>query len=125
MARLDVRELAAVDMAGRTRIVIAEYTGGALLCIALGGWILAVAHNWPLRVLGIVLVGGGINYLPLAIHAIGLLRPGRLDAALDGLDVRSKRIHYSRARAIMLVPLLVAVFALLELRAENRPTHST
>jgi predicted ferric reductase len=125
MARLRVREFTAVDMAGRARLIAAEFVGGAVVCTALGIWIIAAAPNWPLRVIGIVFLGGGINYVPLAIHAILLLRPGRLDSALDGVDVRIRRIHYSRAQAITLIPLLVVVYALLELWSEKRPTDST
>ncbi len=87
----DLRRLAARDLYGtrgsqrRRRAVRAEFFAGAAGCTALG--ILALAHGgggWIL--VGVWLVGAGANYVPLALEAQRLSRPGALDAELPKPD---------------------------------------
>jgi hypothetical protein len=90
---LDVRRLAALDMHGlastqlRRRVVVAEFVLGAVGCVAVGLLTAARAPGSGWRVLGVRLVGIGVNYLALALHAISLLPAGALDAELAGVDV--------------------------------------
>jgi hypothetical protein len=121
MPDVDVRRLAAVDMHGvrgtrlRRRIIVAEFILGALGCTALG--LLAVGSaelGW--RLFGAWLAGVGLNYMPLALHAVSLLPAGRLAAELAGADIGRELRHYTGAQFWGMVPLLFVVLALIQLR---------
>jgi hypothetical protein len=121
MALLDVRRLAAVDMhgmAGRTRrrqIIRAEFFVGAIGCTMLGVLSLAFSHGWGL-VLGIWLVGVGLNYVPLAINSQSLSRPGALEAELAGVDLPREARRVGVRQLWILVPLAVVCAAIAEAR---------
>jgi hypothetical protein len=111
---VDVRRLAAIDMYGpagsprRRRIIRAEFDVGAIACLGLG--IVAVAAGGGLgTVLGVWLFCIGVNYVPLAVTAHSLSRPGALEAELAGLDV-SAEIRRAGVRQLwILVPFVVVV----------------
>jgi hypothetical protein len=113
-ARWNVRRFAAIDMHGtagtqrRRRLVTVEFVLGTAVLILIGarspshgGWLFA---GW--------LLGCGANYGALSVHAVRLYRPGRLEAELDGVDVRSELRRYSIAQLLLFVPALIAVIAL-------------
>jgi hypothetical protein len=87
---LDVRRLAALDMHGRTgsprrsRIIRIEFWLGAGACLIFGTALLVTDGA---DLIGVWLCGAGLNYLPLALHANSLSRPGALDRELDGVDI--------------------------------------
>jgi hypothetical protein len=76
MPRLDVRRLAAVDIYGsvgsriRRRIILIEFVLGILGLVAIGVWNLADHPGTGGRIVALWLIGVGINYLPLALHAM-------------------------------------------------------
>jgi hypothetical protein len=100
MASVDVRRLAAIDMHGargtmrRRRIIMAEFTAGA------GG-----------RVLGIWIVGCGLNYAVLAAFAVALSRPGVLEDELAGVDTIRELRRYSVGQLWIVLPLFLLVLA--------------
>jgi hypothetical protein len=115
---LDVRRLAAVDMYGtagtsrRRRIITAEYLLGAIMCPAVG---ISVLHARPApatAILGIWLVGVGVNYIPLALHAVSLLRQGTLDTEVAGTDMRLELRRYGVKQLWIAVPFLLAILAI-------------
>lgn len=114
---VDVRRLAAVDMHGlkgrpvRARVILVEFLLGVVLCLGLGIW-LAASGGVVSVLFGLWLVGAGLNYVPLALHAISLSRPGRLDAELAGADIPAELRYYTKAQAWVFVPLALVVFAL-------------
>jgi hypothetical protein len=116
LARFDVRRLAALDMYGaggtlrRRRLIRAEFVAGALGCIILGV-LAAVAGSTAYKLLGAWLIGVGINYVPLAAYSVILCAPGRLEAALSGVNIRAEQRYYMRAQILLAVPLLVALLA--------------
>ncbi len=126
--RLEIRRLAAVDMYGargtmlRRRVIVAEFVLGAVLGTALGVAVAASASALGWRVFGVWLAGGCLNYVPLALHAISLLRPGRLEAELAGVDVRQELRYYTKAQVWIVVPLLFVVLAIAQLR--QRPSQA-
>ena len=77
---MNVRRLAAIDMHGtkgtarRKRIVLAEFTAALGVTVALGAWLVIGASGLGTRILGIWLIGAGLNYAPLAAFAISLSR---------------------------------------------------
>jgi hypothetical protein len=112
-----VRRLAAVDMYGATgtarrrRIIVAEFLVGVIGCGGLGA-VQVLVGSGGARWLGAWLIGVAINYVPLAIHAIALSRPGALAAELAGVDVPRELRRYGVAQLWIAVPLVVAVAAL-------------
>lgn len=126
MPRLDVRRLAAVDMYGtagaqwRRRVIVMEFILGAVGGSALGLWIALSSRPVGWHLFGAWLIGMGINYLVLALHAVSLSRPRALEAELAGVDLRAELRHYSLAQLWVAVPLTLAVFALAQLRRPPR-----
>jgi hypothetical protein len=122
---LDVRRLAALDMWGsagsmrRRRIVRAEFLLGVSGCTSLGLLAIGRGSGWMV-VLGIWLVGAGVNYIPLALYAQALSRPGVLEAELAEVDVRSELRHAGLQQFWIAVPLAVAVFALIGVGSGGR-----
>ena len=111
--RCSVRRFAAIDMYGasgtrrRRQIVMAEFVPGtagllalAVRLVAHSGWLWA---TWAL--------GCAVNYGALAVHAVALYPQGRLEAALEGVDVRSEIRRYSIAQLLLFVPALIAGIA--------------
>jgi len=118
-----VRRLAAIDMHGtrgairRRRIVTAEFilasvgllTAGTAAW-ARGGWL---AGGW--------LIGAGVNYIPLAAYAITFYSTEQLAAELRDVDPARELRRYALAQFLLLLPLLVALLALVQLRRNPRP----
>jgi hypothetical protein len=122
MALVDVRRLAAVDMYGlkgsrrRRRIIRAEFDVGVVGCCALGVLAVARSSGWG-AVLGVWLISIGLNYVPLALAAHALSRPGALEAELEGVDM-AREIRRTGTRQVwILVPFAVVVSAVLPRRA--------
>jgi hypothetical protein len=125
--RIDVRRLAAVDMHGsrgtqrRRRIIVAEFVLGAVVGTGIGIAIAVTAPSLGWRVFGAWIAGACLNYVPLALHAIDLSRPGRLAAELGGVDVPGELRYYTKAQFWIAVPLLFIVLALVQRRGDSRP----
>jgi hypothetical protein len=99
----------------RRRIILVEFIVGALGCPALGASLLTAAAG-PELWLDVWLIGIGINYLPLAIHGLTLSRAGALDRELADVNVRKELRRYGLAQVWILVPFLVAIVALFQVR---------
>jgi hypothetical protein len=114
---MNVRRLAAIDMYGtrgtlrRRRIILAEFLVGVVVMEAFGlvlalhvttvaGWVLAL---WML--------GVGLNYVPLAAHALALSRSGALERELAGVDTYRELRRYGVLQLWILVPLSLVVLA--------------
>jgi hypothetical protein len=114
---MNVRRLAAIDMWGRRgtilrrRIVLAEFVIGAAGVTALGGWVVT-SQVLAGQVLGAWMIGAGLNYVPLAAHALALSRAGALEAELAGVDVGREARRYGVFQALLVVPLSLVVLSL-------------
>jgi hypothetical protein len=119
MRWVNVKRLAAIDMHGtsgtslRRRIILTEFTAGLAALVALGIWVVADASSLGTRIFGIWLIGAGLNYAPLAAHAIALSRPGALDAELAGVDTGRELRSYSIFQLWILVPLSLVAIAVI------------
>jgi hypothetical protein len=117
MAHLEVKRLAAADMWGtagsprRRRIIRAEFFVGALGCTALGVLVILAGRGWWLAN-GALLLGIGANYVPLALSAQSLSRPGALEREVAGLDRRGELRRASVQQLWILVPGALVVAAL-------------
>lgn len=49
-----------------------------------------------------------MNYAALAVHAVALYPRGRLEAALEAIDVHSEVRQHSTAQLLLFVPTLIA-----------------
>jgi hypothetical protein len=114
---LDVRRLAAVDMWGsrggrrRRRVIRAEFVVGAVGCTVLGVLGIVSGTGWLVAV-GIWLIGVGVNYVPLALHARSLSRPGILEAELENADIRAELRRAGVLQLWIALPFAVALAAL-------------
>jgi hypothetical protein len=115
---VNVKRLAAIDMYGskgtarRKRIIQAEFTAALAATVALGSWLTIDASDLGTRILGIWLIGAGVNYAPLAVYAILLGKPGAIEAELAGVDTGQELRRYGVLQLWILVPLsLVALTA--------------
>lgn len=113
--RFSVRRMAAIDMCGphgsrfRRRIVTAEFIGVPLLATALGALLLAHGASavWSIEVLG-----AALNYVPLAVHAMRMVRSTRLEAELAGVDTYRELRRYGPATLLLFVPGLILLLGL-------------
>src|SRR5262245_1373964 len=116
---LDVRRLAALDMWGRAgsmrrrQIIRAEFLLGVVGCTSLGLLALVRGSGWMV-VLGIWLIGVGINYVPLAVYAQSLSRSSALEDELVDVDVRREQRRAGLQQFWIAVPLAIVVFALVD-----------
>jgi hypothetical protein len=117
MTGMNVRRLAAIDMYGargttrRWRIILAEFAAGAAVSVAFGSWLAVFASILGGRMLGIWMIGAGLNYALLAVYAIALSRPGTLSAELAGVDTGRELRRYSVLQLWIFVPLSLVVIA--------------
>jgi hypothetical protein len=113
---LDVRRLAAVDMHGlkggriRPRVILAEFLFGAVAGPLLGLFMVVAADGVVWKLIGVAMIGIGLNYVPLARHALALRTPEALAAALDGVDVRPELRRYTALQLWVCVPLALVIF---------------
>jgi hypothetical protein len=115
MPGVDVKRLAAIDMYGargtlsRRRIILAEFIIAAVAMVALGIWFVIGAPGLFYHVLGIWVIGAGLNYAPLAAYAISLSRPAALEFELADVDTSQELRRYSVRQLWLLVPLALVV----------------
>lgn len=87
-----------------------EFAAGVVICIGLGVVLLSTL-GWPWALLGLWLVGIGLNYVPLTLYALGgAAEPDEVSAA----DRRAERRRYGWAQLWILVPGAVLVAAVAE-----------
>ncbi|MDF3300165.1 hypothetical protein [Streptomyces tropicalis] len=122
-ARWSVRRFAAIDMYGTTgtlrrrRLVLAEFVLGTA-CFVVLGVVFTMHGGW---FWGAWLLGCGLSYGALAVHAVGLYPSHRLEAELEGVDTPTEIRRYSAAQLLLFVPGLIAVVALAQ--ALSRHPH--
>jgi putative solute:sodium symporter small subunit len=115
---MNVRRLAAIDMHGlygttrRRRIVLTEFVLGVLVMAAAGIATVLTSSSVGGLVLGWWMIGAGLNYAPLAVHAITLIRPGALDRELSGIDPGSELRRYGLLQLWIFIPLSLVVWDL-------------
>ena len=122
---IDVRRLAAIDMYGRhgskrrRRLILAEFVLAAI-DIPLLGLTLVQAASVPRVFLGAYLIGVGLNFVPLGLHAISLSRAGRLGTELAGVDVAAELRRYTAKHLFIGIPLLVLTLGVVQFATRRR-----
>ncbi|MGC5310958.1 hypothetical protein [Micromonospora zamorensis] len=123
---MNVRRLAAVDMHGargttrRRRIILAEFLVGVVAMVGLGIWLLASSSGLGSRAIGLWLTGAGLNYAPLSLYAVALMRPGALDTELTGVDIDRELRRYTVLQLWVFVPLSLVAFAVRDALTRRR-----
>ena len=111
-----MRRLAAVVMHGpkgrraRALGILAEFLFAAVIGTLFGVFVVLTAGSVSWRLIGVVLIGVGLNYVPLSRHALALRAPGALAAELDGVDVKAEVQRYALRQLWVCLPLAVVVF---------------
>jgi len=103
--------------------VLIEFGGAVVLAGALGALSLrsgisGPGHPVPWEIaIGAVLVSIGMNYLPLLIYAVGLIRSGtaRQEVALELETAQQYQRRYGAQQFLLVVPFAVLVIALVQL----------
>ena len=127
---INVRKLAAIDLYFLgPYVIVTEFALGVAGPMVLGVFTLRMASRqaWPL---GLTSFGGyllllGVNYIPMLLHAIGLLR-FRIAFSEISDDLSDRRVairKYRRQSLYLLVPFLVPLLAILQQR-ESRAINS-
>jgi len=120
---IDVRRLAALDMHGsgggtlRRLSVLAEFVLAAVVGLAGGVFLIAASEAAWTTVLGAAVAGIGANYVPLAVHALSLTRPGALADELGAADARGELRRYSLAQLWLAAPFTILILDLRQRRA--------
>jgi hypothetical protein len=123
---IDVRRLAAIDMYGRhgskrrRRVILAEFVLAAIDIPLLGLTIVLAASSVPRVLLGAYLVGVGLNFVPLGLHAISMSRAGRLRTELTGVDVAAELRRYTAKQLFIGIPLLVLILGVAQFAMSRR-----
>jgi hypothetical protein len=123
---MDVKRLAALDMHGtrgttrRRRVILVEFVAGAIVACGFGLWVILDSPNTGGQVFGAWLTAAGVNYIPLAAHAIRLSAPGALDAELAGIDIRRELARHGLLQLWIVVPLALVVFAVTQDKTRER-----
>src|SRR6185312_17298967 len=79
----------------RRLIIVVEFVLGAVCGTTLGVLAATLASGFGWQIFGVWLAGACLNYVPLALHALSLLPPGRLEAELSGVDVPGDLRYYT------------------------------
>jgi len=130
-ALIDVRRLAAIDMYGRhgskrrRRLILAEFVLAAIDVPLLGLAIVRAGSSAPRVLLGAYLIGVGLNFVPLALHAISMSRAGRLGTELADVDVAAELRRYTAKQLFIAIPLLVLTLGVVQFAVSRRaPSES-
>jgi uncharacterized protein len=111
---IDFRKLAAVDIAFLgSRLILAEFSVGVFGSLALGVFTLLRSRSVGGIALGSYLLCIGINYVPLLLYAIRLVRldSARYEIAEEIADKRGMFRKYRRQSLLLLVPLAVPILS--------------
>ena len=117
---INIRKLVAVDMVWLgTRVIVAEYALGIVLPLILGllsiraGLYESAPSGWE-TASGSWLLSIAANYIPLFLYAVLIARGGTVKK--EGQPELAHAKRYGVQQAIILVPFLVVILALLQER---------
>lgn len=123
MAVIRIRRLAALDLAflGPT-IILTEFALGVIGPIALGVMTLHTAQSLQMDIFGWYLVALGLNYVPLLLYAVNIVRRGTAQAEVaDEAGDRTRVFRrYRRQSLLLLLPLVVPIIAAVQERRRSR-----
>jgi hypothetical protein len=113
------RRLAAIDILFLGYVfVLAEYALGSFGLLSMGLFVLIPGHSHGQVALGMYLICLGINYIPMLSYAVAIGNKQNAQNELrDELeDQKTAMTKYRRLSLLLLVPLLVPIPALSQMR---------
>jgi hypothetical protein len=123
---IDLRKLAAVDVAFLgSRFILTEFSFGVFVSLGLGVLTLVRIASLGGIIIGTYLLCIGINYVPLLLHAISLVRHGtaRQEIADELHDKRRMFRKYRRQSLLLLVPLALPILTLVQQWSSEQRGH--
>jgi len=123
---MNPRKLAAIDILFLgSNFIIIEFALGVLSSAALGTFVLFRGHSFIQLALGLYLISLGINYVPMLIYAVTISKGDSARAEMGNeLDDKSRAMaKYRRQSILLLVPLLVPIIALVEVKRRRSNTE--
>jgi|WetSurMetagenome_2_1015567.scaffolds.fasta_scaffold410582_2 hypothetical protein len=121
---ISVRKLAAIDIVFHgPRLVLLEYSVGMALSAVLGLWFIyrglgpALFHSLILTILGFGLLGIGLNYFPLLVYAIQIVRQKRAKQMVVkelGNPALYQKVYGQQSMILILVPLALFLLAIVQ-----------
>jgi hypothetical protein len=124
---IDIRKLAAVEIVFLgSRFILAEFSIGMLGSLALGAFTLLRSHSLRGVAFGSYLLFIGVNYVPLLLHAISLVRHNnaRNEIADELTEKRGMFRKYRQQSLLLLVPMVVPSLALVQWFHRSMPPQS-
>jgi hypothetical protein len=119
---IDIRRLAAVDIAFLcSRFILAEFSIGVFGSLGLGVLTLVRTHSFGGTAFGAYLLCIGINYVPLLLHAVSIVRHGTANQEIadEMPDKRRMFRKYRRQSLLLLLPLVVPILAIIQRRSSE------
>jgi len=116
---VNVRRLAAVDLWGLgPKVVIPEFALAALGAPVLGVLTIVRSTSFSGAAFGIALIGLGVNYVPLLIHSVDLVRRSLVHATIadEASDRHALFAKYRKQSLWLLLPFVVAIAAAWQMR---------
>jgi len=110
---INIRKLVALDiLLHGPRFILLEYGLGTPFLIIFGAWLTMSS----LSILGLYLVFVGIDYVPLLLYAIVIIRERSASSEVDPGLAHDRRYvrKYSLQQFILLIPLVVPFVALVQ-----------
>lgn len=120
---MNIRKLAALDIAFHgPRLILAEFALAIILCGTLGVLSLSFFFRTPdhplfAGVIGLALSWIALNYIPLLLHALSLIKrkSAKLEVASELEDRKLILRRYSlQSMILLLLPLVVPVLAVIQ-----------
>ena len=125
---INVRRLAAVDLRFLgAKLIISEFTLGVVGPPAFGVFTLLKSHSIGMNLFGVYLISLGLNYVPLMLHAISIVRLGSAQAEVEQESISRAELFrkYRRQSMWLLVSMVVPIVALQQQRHCRRARAST
>ena len=116
---VSIRKLAALDIAIHgAKLIVAEFAAGVILPLAIGVLSLLRGRAYWQIAFGIYMLCLGLNYFPLLIYGTILAAKENAESAVAAeLKARDQiASKYAKQSLLLLVPLVVPIAALLQLR---------
>jgi len=127
---INVRKLAAFDLYFRRPVlVLVEFAFGVFGIGALGfvAVVFGLARSATAVAIGVYLLFLGIDYAPLLVYALMIMRKGSAKSELQTelADLGRYRVKYGVQQVLLMVPLFIPMLALSqELRSPRRAANS-
>ncbi len=127
-AIINIRKLAALDLVFHgSRFILAEFAGAVIACGIFGVWSLVAfirtpSHSIISLLIGLVLCWIALNYVPLLLYAIDIVRrkSAQQEVAfeLEHKDIYARK-YTLQSVCLLLLPLVIPILSLIQERQKH------